>query len=207
MTMMEISPQKTLSFTQTVARSILRAISWELNVNLPANPKFVVIGAPHTSNMDFIFMLLLMYATGLRLHWIGKHTLFRPPFGKLMRRLGGIPVDRRSKNNFVDKIIEAINQHEEFIVAIAPEGTRSKSKYWRTGFYYIALGADIPIAFGYVDYKEKVVGIGPSLYPSGDILADFNSIKAFYSNKTGKYPHLQGPLELYPKQTQDTTLK
>jgi 1-acyl-sn-glycerol-3-phosphate acyltransferase len=83
MTLMEISPQKNLSFTQTIARSILRAISWELNVTLPANPKFVLIGAPHTSNMDFVFMLLLMYATGLRLHWIGKHTLFRPPFGEI----------------------------------------------------------------------------------------------------------------------------
>jgi 1-acyl-sn-glycerol-3-phosphate acyltransferase len=201
--MMEISPQRTLSFIQTIARAILRALSWELNVALPVNLKFVVIGAPHTSNLDFIFMLLLKYATGLKLHWIGKHTLFRPPFGKLMRWLGGIPVDRRSQNNFVDQIVEVINQHKEYVIAIAPEGTRSKSKYWRTGFYYIALGSGIPIAFGYIDYKEKVVGIGPGLYPSGDIHTDFDQIKKFYSNKTGKNPHLQGPLELHSKQTQD----
>jgi len=201
--MMEITPQKPISFSQLLARSVLRAFSWKLDVILPANPKFVVIGAPHTSNMDFIFMLLLKYATGLKLHWIGKHTLFRAPFGSLMRRLGGIPVDRRSKNNFVDKVVNQINQQEKLVMAIAPEGTRSKSKYWRTGFYYIALGAAIPIALGFIDYKEKVVGIGPSFNPTGDLEADFNIIKMFYAGKTGKYPHLQGPMELRPTSNQD----
>jgi 1-acyl-sn-glycerol-3-phosphate acyltransferase len=199
---MEISPQKTISFAQSVARSVLRALSWKVDVILPASPKYVVIGAPHTSNMDFIYMLLLMYATGLKLHWIGKHTLFKPPIGGLMRKLGGIPVDRRSKNNFVDKVVDRINQHDEFVVAVAPEGTRSKSKYWRTGFYYIALGAGIPIALGFIDYKEKVVGIGPSFYPTGDIQVDFKQIKLYYASKTGKYPHLQGPMELRPKDDQ-----
>jgi 1-acyl-sn-glycerol-3-phosphate acyltransferase len=201
--MVEITPQKPISLSQFLARSVLRAISWKLDVTLPTNQKYVIIGAPHTSNMDFIFMLLLKYATGLKLHWIGKHTLFNAPFGGLMRRLGGIPVDRRSKNNFVDKVVNQINQQDEIVVAVAPEGTRSKSKYWRTGFYYIALGASIPIALGFIDYKDKIVGIGPSFYPTGDIQADFDKIKMFYASKTGKYPHLQGPMELRPTSKQD----
>jgi 1-acyl-sn-glycerol-3-phosphate acyltransferase len=204
MLMINGSPQKSANYSQYLAQAILRKMSWELDVTLPANPKYVVVGAPHTSNMDFIYMLLLMFATGIKLRWIGKHTLFKSPLGSLMRKLGGIPVDRRKKNKFVEKIIDEINQHDEFVVAIAPEGTRSKSKYWRTGFYYIALGAGVPIVLGFIDYKDNVVGFGPSLYPSGDIQADFIQIKDFYASKTGKYPHLQGPLELRPKETQDT---
>lgn len=196
----EISSRPPISLGQYIARAILRAISWEWQLTLPENPKFIVIGAPHTSNMDFVFMLLLKFASGLKLHWIGKHTIFKPPLGGLMRRLGGIPVDRRSSNNLVESIVGVIKQQDKYIVAIAPEGTRSKSKYWRTGFYYIALGAEIPIAMGYIDYKEKVVGIGPSFSPSGDIHADFVGIQNFYAGKIGKYPHKQGPLQLRPRE-------
>jgi len=203
--LIDISQQKTISFTQSLARAMLRALSWDHKVVLPSNPKYVVIGAPHTSNLDFIFMLLLMYATGLKLHWIGKHTLFKPPMGSLMRRLGGIPVDRRSKNNFVNFIVDVIRHHQEYALAIAPEGTRSKSKYWRTGFYYIALGANVPIVLGYIDYKERVVGFGPSIYPTGDIQADFTKIKKFYMGKTGRYPHKQGPMALRPRETQNSS--
>lgn len=113
-----------------------------------------------------------------------------------MRGLDGIPVDRRSKNNSVGSIVEAFNQHERFVVVIAPEGTRSKSEYWRTGFYYIALGAGVPIALGFVDYQGKVLGIGPCVYPSGNIQADFIQVQEFYTGKTGKYPQLQGQLML-----------
>ena len=196
----EISTHQTGGFGQFMARAIFRAISWDYQLTLPENPKFMVIGAPHTSNMDFVFMLLLKFATGLKLHWIGKHTIFKPPFGGLMRRLGGIPVDRRTSSNMVDSIVGVIKQQDKYIVAIAPEGTRSKSKYWRTGFYYIALGAEIPIALGFIDYKKKVVGIGPSFYPTGDINSDFAGIQEFYAGITGKYPHKQGPLQLRPSE-------
>lgn len=196
----EISTYQAGGFGQTIARAIFRAISWDYQLTLPENPKFIVIGAPHTSNMDFVFMLLLKFATGLKIHWIGKHTIFKPPFGGLMRRLGGIPVDRRTSSNMVDSIVRVINQQDKYIVAIAPEGTRSKSKYWRTGFYYIALGAEIPIALGFIDYKKKLVGIGPSFYPTGDIYSDFSGIQEFYAEMTGKYPHKQGPLQLRPKE-------
>jgi 1-acyl-sn-glycerol-3-phosphate acyltransferase len=184
------------SFKQILARSILHAISWKLDVNFPASSKFILVGAPHTSNFDFPLVLLLRYATGIQMHWIGKHTLFRRPLGWIMRILGGIPVDRRSKNNFVGSVVDMFKTRENFVVAISPEGTRSKSEYWKTGFYYIALGAGVPIALGFVDYKGKVLGIGPCIYPTGDIQADFLQIQAFYSDKTGKNPQLQGPLML-----------
>jgi len=137
-------------------------------------------------------------ACGIKLHWIGKDTLFRKPFGPVMRWLGGIPINRRTNNNYVKQLVEVFNRQEKLVIAISPEGTRGKASYWKTGFYYIALGARIPIALGFIDYGEKVLGIGPTISPSGDIHADFSRIKAFYSGKRGRYPQLQGDIQLKP---------
>jgi 1-acyl-sn-glycerol-3-phosphate acyltransferase len=170
--------------------------SWKLNITLPASPKFVLIGAPHTSNWDLISALVVKYGTGLNMHWIAKDTAFRWPLGGFLRRLGGIPVNRRSSNNFVAQIVEAFNRIDNLVLAISPEGTRSKSHYWRTGFYYIALGASVPIALGFVDYGQKMVGIGPNFMPTGDIRADFHFIKEFYSGIRGRNPERQGEIKL-----------
>ena len=190
------STLSTNSFTQSLALSILRLKSWRLEVNLPAAPKFVLVGAPHTSKQDLFYALLLAHGTGLKMHWIGKDSLFRWPIGGVLRWLGGIPVKRNANQNFVGQVVEVFNRVEKLVVAIAPEGTRGKADYWKTGFYYIALGAGIPIALGFVDYKEKVVGIGPTIHPSGDIRADFAQIKTFYAGKTGRYPELQGEVRI-----------
>jgi 1-acyl-sn-glycerol-3-phosphate acyltransferase len=194
--LIETARKNPISLSQMLARGILKVLSWNLDVSIPIYPKYVLVGAPHTSNFDFFVFLLLKYAVGIRMYWIGKHTLFRGPIGWLMRRLDGIPVDRRSKNNFVGSIVEVIKQKKQFVVVIAPEGTRSNAKYWRTGFYYIALGAEVPIALGFVDYKRKIVGIGSCFFPTGDIQADFVHIQKFYIDKTGKNPHLQGQIML-----------
>ena len=137
-----------------------------------------------------------MYATGIRLYWVGKDTLFRGPIAGVLRRLGGIPVNRRSRSNFVQQMVNVFNERDRFIMAISPEGTRRKTGHWKTGFYYIALGANVPIALGFVDYEKKVVGIGPKLYPTGDIQADFIEIKNFYTTITGRHPELQGEIKL-----------
>ncbi len=113
-----------------------------------------------------------------------------------MRRLGGVPVNRAARTDFVEQIVDRYNHLDRIVLTLAPEGTRRKTAYWKTGFYYIALGAGVPIALGFVDYKNKVVGIGPLIYPSGDIQADFAVIKAFYTKKTGKYPEEQGEIRL-----------
>lgn len=182
--------------TQIIARLLLRSNSWKLDVSLPPARKFVLVGAPHTSNLDFLYLLLLRYATGVNLHWIGKDSLFRGPLGRILTRLGGIPVDRGSRNNVVGQIVEEFNRREDFVLVIAPEGTRRKSESWKTGFYYIASGAGVPIVLAYVDYRRKILGTGPTILPSGDIQADFEQIRRFYSGITGKYPAQQGEIKL-----------
>jgi 1-acyl-sn-glycerol-3-phosphate acyltransferase len=187
-----------LAFSQILARGILKLVGWQLVGSFPDLPKFILVGAPHTSNWDFLLAMLLMYGGGVRFSWIGKDTLFRRPFGVFFRRLGGIPVWRNRRSNFVTQIVETFERSKRLIIAIAPEGTRSMIAYWKTGFYYMALGANVPLALGFVDYRRKQVGVGPLLYPSGDIQADFAQLRAFYSDKTGKYPDKQGVIEIRP---------
>ncbi len=186
------------TFSQLLARAILKVVGWQVVGNFPNIPKFVMLGAPHTSNWDFPLAMLLMFSTGVRFRWIGKASLFRAPFGAFFRRLGGIPVRRESSTNMVAQVVEIFKKAERLIIAIAPEGTRSKSPYWKTGFYYMAMGAEVPIVLGFVDYRLKQVGIGPVLYPSGDIQADFLELRNFYGSKTGLYPEKQGAIELRP---------
>jgi 1-acyl-sn-glycerol-3-phosphate acyltransferase len=185
-----------IKLSPKLADFVLRLISWQVDVTLPKVRKYVVIGAPHTTGWDLFYLMLMKLSTGIDMKWVGKDTLFRWPLGVFMRWLGGVPVKRHSNNNFVEQIAEQFRQREELIIAIAPEGSRGKTSHWRTGFYYIALGADVPIALGFIDYPSRVIGIGPSLLPSGDIQADFSKIKAFYDGKTGRYPEKQGDIQL-----------
>jgi 1-acyl-sn-glycerol-3-phosphate acyltransferase len=181
-------------FSQYLARAILKMIGWEATGAFPDLPKFVLVGAPHTSNWDFVFTMLLMYAKGVRFNWIGKDSLFRWPVARLLRRLGGIPVKRDRKTNFVGQMVEIFDRSTHLIIAISPEGTRSLVTRWKTGFYYISLGAQVPLVLGFVDYRRREVGVGPTVHPSADIEATFTELREFYSDKTGKYPHKQGQI-------------
>lgn len=185
-----------------ISRAILRLLGWKVEATLPDTRKYVLIGAPHTSNWDFALMLLLKSAIGLKVHWIGKHSLFRWPRGWLMRQLGGIPVDRRFPHKYVDQIVAAFRQRDEMILVVAPEGTRKWTEYWKSGFYYIALGAGVPIAMGFADYPRKVGGIGASFMPTGDIAADIARIRAFYADKQGLHPENQGEIRVRPREPQ-----
>lgn len=191
------------STSQMLADAVLSLISWQLDVTLPKANKYVLVGAPHTSGLDLFYTLLLKLSTGIELKWVGKDALFKGPLGIVMRWLGGIPVNRKTRNNFVDQVVELFSQHEHLVIAVAPEGSRGKTAYWKTGFYYIALGANVPVALGYIDYRKRVVGIGPAIHPSGDIQADFSIIKNFYSGITGRHPHKQGEIQLKPPNTPD----
>jgi 1-acyl-sn-glycerol-3-phosphate acyltransferase len=182
-----------------VARFILRLAGWRTQVMPPRRSRYVLIGAPHTSNWDFVLVLLLMTAENIPIRLMGKDTLFRGPVGVLMRSLGAIPVNRREKTNMVDQIAAKFDEYDELIIGISPEGTRNKTSYWRTGFYYIALKAEVPIVMAYFDYENKVCGVGPSIKPTGDIQADFEIIRDFYSGIVGKYPQKQGKIELSKK--------
>jgi 1-acyl-sn-glycerol-3-phosphate acyltransferase len=150
--------------------------------------QYVLIAAPHTSGLDFLAMLALDFAFQVGAVWMGKESLFRAPLGPVFRRLGGIPIDRSSRHNVVEQAIQAFQHSGKMVLVIAPEGTRNRTKRWKTGFYYIAQGAGVPIVLGFIDYGLRTVGFGPTLTPSGDIAADMKIIRAFYEGKKGKHP-------------------
>ena len=184
------------TLAQSIARFILRLIGWRTAVISRPPSRCVLIGAPHTSNWDFVVALLLMAAESIPIRILGKDSLFWWPLGVFMRSFGVIPVNRSGNNNLVDQIAARFEEQDEFIIGLSPEGTRSKTSRWRTGCYYIALKADVPIVMAYLDYKNKVCGLGPNLKPTGDIQADFKIIREFYVGFVGMHPQKQGEIEL-----------
>ena len=183
-------------FDTPIINTLLRALSvtflklsgWKIEGSLPADGnKSVLIAAPHTSNWDLPYTLMVAFVLRLNIYWMGKEQIFKPPFRGLMRWLGGIPVQRETSNNLVAASIEAIKAARGPLqLVVPPEGTRSNTRYWKTGFYYIAVGAQVPIVMAYMDYKRKLSGLGPVFRPTGDIEADMVAIKAFYAPFTGK---------------------
>ena len=182
---------------QALSRFILRIFGWQAELAVQMVDKCVLVGAPHTTNWDFPLAILGMSAMGIKFNWVAKHTLFRWPLGPFMRLLGGISLDRRSGGaGFAIKAVETFHELDLFVLAIAPEGTRHRTAYWKAGFYKIATKSNVPIALGYVDYKKKIIGIGKILVPSSDKDKDFEEIKKFYSDKSGKYSENQGEIQL-----------
>ncbi|QDL52861.1 1-acyl-sn-glycerol-3-phosphate acyltransferase [Rhodoferax aquaticus] len=183
-------------FDTPVVNTVLRAFSifflkvtgWKVEGTLPPDGhKCVLIAAPHTSNWDLPYTLMVAFALRLHIYWMGKEQLFKPGVRSLMMWLGGIPVRRESANNLVAASAQAIVAAQgPLMLVVPPEGTRSKTRYWKTGFYYIALGAKVPIVMAYMDYEKKISGLGPSFMPTGDIAADMVAIKAFYAPFKGK---------------------
>lgn len=167
---------------------ILRLIGWRLDGRAAEVQKAVLIGAPHTSNWDFPIALMICFSLRLDVYWMGKHTLFPPVLGAIMRWLGGIPVDRTQAGNLVQGTIDAFKNNDKLLVIVPPEGTRGKVTRWKTGFYYIAVGAGVPLGLGYLDFKEKIGGVGKLFYPSGNIEEDMREIRAFYAGFTGRHP-------------------
>ncbi|RME87819.1 MAG: glycerol acyltransferase [Anaerolineae bacterium] len=184
---------------QRLARLSLRLRGWKLVGKLPPTRKYLIVGAFHTTNWDFPIALAIMGGLGIRPRWIGKDSLFRGAMGGVMHRLGGIPVVRGARRNFVAQVVDLYNRSHKLVIAIAPEGTRRFVDHWKTGFYYIALGAKIPIAFGFADYPRRVCGVGGYFTPSGDPDADLDVLRAFYADKVGKFPHQQGTIRFLPR--------
>ena len=178
------------------SRSILKLSRWQLNVVLPEENKFVLIGAPHTSNWDLLLALLTFWTLDLKIYWVAKIQIFWGPLHYLFTFLGGIPVDRSKSHGFIEQVAKRFDQSDEMVLAIAPEGTRSKTDYWKSGFYHIAISAKVPICLAYIDYSTRTLGFAQVLYPSGNIDADMDIIANFYKSIKGKRPQSQGPVRL-----------
>ncbi len=179
-----------------IASTFLRLTGWKAEGETPSAPKYVLIAAPHTTNWDFPYTLAIAAVLDVKIRWMGKHSLFRWPFGGIMKRLGGIPIRRDRRNNIVDAMAEDLRSYEELALTVPAEGTRSRVEYWKSGFYHIATKAGVPIVCGYLDYKQKRGGFGPGLMPTGDVKADMDKIREFYKDKIGKYPENFGPIRL-----------
>ena len=181
-------PRRGNKYSKRLARAILVRLGWRLEGKIVNLPKLVLIGAPHTSNWDLILTIGAIFALGLHVSWIAKHTIFRWPLGVLLRWLGGIGIDRRSTKGFVEKMATEIQSRDKILLALMPEGTRSKVQGWRSGFYYIAHQSQVPIYPIVFDYGRKILGFGPAFYPTGDYEADLPQIKAYFTDATGYNP-------------------
>jgi len=159
---------------------------WRVSGGAPSVRKAIVVAAPHTSNWDFPFTMAVAWTLGVKMKWVGKHTLFRFPFGGFMRSIGGIALHRGTTKNFVEQIVELLDASEDLLVIISPEGTRSKVKRWRTGFYHMARNANVPIVLGFLDFRKKEGGLGEVFAPTGDLEGDAAHMRAFYSGICGK---------------------
>jgi 1-acyl-sn-glycerol-3-phosphate acyltransferase len=169
-----------------------RIYGWKITGSFPHElRKYIIAIAPHTSNWDFPIGLSARSILKLKkVKFLGKSQLFRPPFGWIFRALGGYPVERKTSQDMVNQVVKLFNSHDDFILAIAPEGTRKKVERLKTGFYYIAKHANIPIVPCGFDFEKKEVIIGNPLYPTGEIELDFEKLLSFYRNIKGKNPAL-----------------
>lgn len=163
----------------------LRLAGWRIEGNFPGAPKVVAIVAPHTSNWDFTLGLAVVFVMDLRVSWLGKHSIFKPPFKGFFKWLGGIPVDRSASHGVVGACVQAFEAAPALLLALSPEGTRKGVSRWKSGFYSIATGAGVPILPVAFDYREHVVRLLPLFHPDGDLNQDLPRIQALFSTTHG----------------------
>ncbi|HON58537.1 MAG TPA: lysophospholipid acyltransferase family protein [Smithella sp.] len=185
------------SVLRGVALVLLKLLGWKAAGKLPREKKYVLIVAPHTSNWDLFYGILLAFTLKLDARYIAKKELFRGPFACLMRWSGAIPVDRASSHHVVEQMAAAFRKSEKFVLALAPEGTRRRKEFWKSGFYHIALSARVPILLGYIDYAGKCGGAGPLIHPTGNEEEDMRVIRDFYQTVRGKHPENTSPVVLH----------
>ncbi len=171
-----------------LARIYLYLSGWEAVGTKVTDEKVVLVAAPHTSNWDLIYLLAITRVLDTRVCWMGKHTVFWWPLGSILRALGGVPIRRDRPEQVVEQMVRIFDEAESLFLAITPEGTRSYTPYWKSGFYRIAKAAGVPIQLGFVDYARRRGGYGPTFMPSDDMRADMDKIRAFFSDKVARHP-------------------
>ena len=181
---------------QRLAQAILRVCGWTLVGDIPKVKKAVLIAAPHTSNWDGFWLIVCKIAYGIRLRFFAKHTLFWWPLGPALTKLGAIPIERNTQGANVDRLVALFAEHDELLLAIAPEGTRRWHPYWRTGFFRIARAANVPIVMTFIDYGKRRAGFGPLIRAGEDTAAVMAEIRAFYSGCSAAKPENVGPVVL-----------
>jgi len=179
-----------------LSRRILELFGWKLEGARPEPKHYVLIAAPHTSNWDFPLLLLFAAAFEIKISWLAKHSLFKPPMGYVMRALGGVPVVREKNHNVVEAMAKSFVGHDELAVVVPAEGTRSRTEHWKSGFYHIAMKAGVPIIPSYLDFGQKRGGFGPPLILSGNMVQDMDVLRAFYAPMSGKFADQFGPVRL-----------
>ena len=182
--------------TRWSCKNLLKISGWTLDKTNPPVTNCVVIAAPHTSNWDFILMLLFAGAFGLKISWMGKSNLFIKPFGYFLRLMGGISINRSKKNQIVGHMISLFSQRENFLLVVPVEGTRARTNFWKSGFYHIAKGANVPILPTFLDYGNKSGGFGIPIITTDDLLSDMQKLRDFYAPFKGKFPWNSGPVKL-----------
>ncbi len=186
-----------------IGKAFLGASGWKMRGERPPVDRYVIIAAPHTSNWDMPFMLAMAFVYDIPVRWMGKHTLFKPPFGAFFKRLGGIPIIRHRPGGVVGQMVEHFETDESLVLMVPAEGTRSHVDYWKSGFYHIARAANVPVVLSYLDFGTKTGGIGPVIELTGDIGGDMDKIRAFYAGKQGLNPENVGAIRLREEDIQD----
>jgi 1-acyl-sn-glycerol-3-phosphate acyltransferase len=189
-------PRLRPSLLRRSALGLLRLAGWRSVMVWPSEPKGVIIVYPHTSNWDFILGMLFKVGYDLPANWVGKAEMFPWPFTGLLKWLGGIPLDRKRTKGFLEALLDEFRRRDWIWVAIAPEGTRSHTDHLKSGFYQVAVAADVPVALAYIDYGTKTLGIDTYVRMSGDRETDMATLRDFYSGKRGRRPELAGELRL-----------
>lgn len=187
------------NFGQTLWYWLFRALGWNADYREPGVSKYIIIVWPHTSYWDFPLGFIFSRAYPLpRPHFVAKDSAFKGIMGPIARWVGGIPVDRSKSTNFVDQVAAEFDRHERFALAVTPEGTRRKTPHWKSGFYYMALAANVPVVMATIDYAKKLISYGASFMPSGDLEADFEIIRRYYAGAQGRHPENQGEIRPRP---------
>ncbi len=182
-----------------IGRSILTLTGWSVDVRLPDEPKLIIIAAPHSSNWDFVYGLAAIFVTQLHFNFFGKHSLFAGPLGGLFRRVGGIPVDRSVPGGLVAETVRVFESRPTLLLALTPEGTRSRVTTWKRGFWHMAQAAQVPVAVAYIDYTRKKAGIEWLFRPTGDWEQDMRPVFEFYRTVGAKRPEDFAVEELPPR--------